>query len=148
MFVLFSFIGGFVNGASLFIVGCITLVLCRQQIYVLTSQCVLVIIQLFITIIIFGFYGYCLYNTFDTLGKCLETGIFINCGREGKITAVLIGDLIHLFLTFCLIIVNLVIIRNVRRPPPNSEMTNYMVYTPQTESIHGVYPNQNPVNVN
>jgi len=127
-----SLYGCFVNGLFLIIVGILTLILCRQQVYVLTSLFILLIFQLVVTILTFGLYGYFLYAAFDDLVNCFKSTGSFTCDHAGQILFILFGDLAHIFLTFCLIIVNLIIIRNVRRQPVTPVATNHIMYAPQT----------------
>lgn len=99
-----------------------------------------------ITIVTFGFYGYFLYGNFYDLAHCFDPGSIFDCDHVAKITIILGVDIIHLFLTFCLIIVNLIMIRNVRRPAITPETTNYVVYSPQIQQQPVMYPN--PTNIN
>jgi hypothetical protein len=124
----------------LVIVGILTLILCRQQVYVLTSLFVLVTFQLFGTILTFILYSYFSYVISLTLTDCLVmTSPF--CYREEKILLIIIADLIHLFLTFCIIIVNLIIIRNTHRPPITPVTSTAIIYTPQTQSMPITFQN-------
>jgi hypothetical protein len=127
-----SLYGCFVNGLFLIIVGILTLILCRQQIYVLTSLFILLIFQLVVTILTFGLYGYFLYGDFEDLVNCFKSTSSFTCDRAGQILFILIGDLVHLFLTFCLVTSNLIIIRNIRRLPITPITSNHIIYAPQT----------------
>jgi hypothetical protein len=145
---LLSFYGAFVNGPLLFIVGVVTLVLCRQQIYTLTSLHVLLIFQLHATIIVFGLYIYCTIFAFNTLGDCSDTAYHDNCSLRMTAVVVLIVDLIHLFLTISIIIVNLVIINNARRPPTTSVRLNYVMNNPQSQVMPVIYHNPHAMTLN
>lgn len=132
IFVFLSIHGCIVNGLFLTIVGILTLILCRQQVYVLTSLFILLIFQLVVTIITLGLYGYYSYHAINDLINCFQSTGTFTCNNAGKILFIVMADLIHLFLTFCLIICNLVIIKNVRRTPIIPAAPNYAQYPPQT----------------
>ncbi len=130
----------------MFILGVLTLVLCQQQVYTLTSLYVLVVFQIHVLIIVFGLYAYILSVFLEESG-CSYSSTF-RCNNLKTIRAILIVDLIHLFLTLCILIVNLTIINNARRLPTISVTPNYVAYTPQAQAMPVTFHNPHAMSVN
>ncbi len=127
--------------------GVLTLILCQQQVFTLTSLYVLVVFQLYVLIIVFGFYAYILYLIFEDGSRCSYTSIYFSCNNLTTIRAVLIVDLIHFFLTFSIVTANLTIINNARRLPTISVTPNYVAYTPQAQAMPVTFHNPQAMTV-
>jgi hypothetical protein len=144
---LFSFYGAFVNGVLLIIAGVVTLVLCRQQIYTLTSLFVLLIFQLHVTIIALGFYVVFTIFAFNNLSICSDTSYY-SCSRYTIAVVITVIDLLHFLFTIGLIIFNLVIIKNARQLPIIPVAFNYASNNPQAQAMPVVFHNPHAVTLN
>jgi hypothetical protein len=142
-FILFSFGVGLGNGFFLFTIGILTMILCRQQVYVLTSLFIVVYYQLFVSIAAFIYYGLYASAAFHSSSHC--TDLFDDC-QPSTIQSILIATLVHVFITFCIVITNLVVITNARRPPIAPPA--YVVYDPHAQSMPVSFQNpcMTPIN--
>ncbi len=136
---------GFINGVFLLLIGILTLILCRQQVYVLSSLFVAVYFQLFITIATFGLYCFIYSILQNHSSDCSYP--YTYCYRT-EAGIILIVDLIHSFLTFCLVIANLAIINNARRPPIAPVTSTYVVYNPQPHPMQTSFQNPAAMTMN
>jgi len=139
----FGYFVGSVNGFHLFFIGIVTLALCRQQVYVLTSLFVLVVFQLILTLITFAANSYFFYDRYYDISPCVD----IKSCYFNEIGTILIATLIHSFLTFCLIIANLIIIGHARRLPIPIT-SRYVVYASRTQPMPPSFQNPNATPIN
>ena len=107
--------------------GTLTLILCRQQVYVLTSLFVVVFFQLMLSLTVFLAYAYIFYEFYKSKITCYEPLEY--CSWTPFYT-VLIVHMLHVFLTFCLAVTNLIIIKNARRLPIPSQAPRYVMFAP------------------
>ena len=133
IFILFSFGAGIANGSFLFMIGILTMILCRQQVYVLTSLFIVAYFQLFVsiaTLIAYVFF-FSIFNSYES-SHCMYPSD--DC-EPSTVQSILIGCLVHVFITLCVIIANMVIITNARRPPYTLVAPAYVVYDPRAQSM-------------
>jgi len=102
-----SLLTGIINGLYPIFVGILILVLCREQIYVLTSLFILVFFQIFFILLsLTAYFFFILLHQSTEFGRDYHKSLIIkNFG------------LIIILIMLCLTIYNLIIIRNGRRPP-------------------------------
>jgi hypothetical protein len=129
------------------LLGTLTLILCHRRIYALTGLFVLGCCQLFITII--TLVVFCLM-LFVIRGKtqCSRTTFISRCCRFSEPQLILMADLFLVFVTFWIIIVNFVVIRNARRPPTNPVTSPYTAYAPQAQPMPISYHNPYATSIN
>ena len=137
---------GFYNGGILFLLGILTMVLGRQQVFALTTLFVLIFFQLFASMGYFVFYFLISFVLRSTWLQCSSgTHYYDNCPL-GTIETIIIANLVHVFITFCLVIVTLVMISNARRPKPAMMMAPQVIYNNQVAAVPVSF--ENPRNSN
>ncbi|UJR27017.1 hypothetical protein I4U23_008322 [Adineta vaga] len=134
----FGFYFGFLDGAFSISLGILTLILCRQQVYVLTNLFILVFFELLITIISFVFYCIALSIIDGDASHCLHS--YDSCIKTGTLILLII-KIILCVITFSLLITNFILIVRARRPNIPPMTTNYVAYIPQTHSMPTSFQN-------
>jgi hypothetical protein len=126
---------GFANGGILFLLGILTLILGRQQVFALTTLFVLIFFQLFATMGVFIFYCVIVFILDSDWVTCSSSSSYYDTCPLGTIRTIFIVDLIHLFITFCIIIMTMVMISNARRPVTPFAMAPQVVYSNQMAAM-------------
>ena len=122
---------GFANGGVLFLLGILTLILCRQQVFALTTLFVLIFFQLFATIGVFVFYFLIVFVLSSSWLSCSGTSWDYSTCPLGTIKTIFIVNLVHVFITFCLVIMTLVMISHARQPRSSLTLAPQVVYSNQ-----------------
>lgn len=138
---------GFANGGVLFLLGILTLILGRQQVFALTTLFVLIFFQLFATIGVFIFYFLIVFVLSNWLSCSGSSWSYATCPLD-TIKTIFIVNLVHVFLTFCLVIMTLMMISNARRPKSPLPMAHQVVYSNQMVPMSASFDNPCHVTVN
>ncbi|CAF0791876.1 unnamed protein product [Adineta ricciae] len=129
---------GLLYGVFLIALGILTIILSRQQIYVLTNLFILVFFQLLITIATLVVKIIAVSDTINDSNSCSQ--FYDNCDRSEQVV-LQIANIVHCVIVFCLLITTFVLITRARRTSTTQRTVNYVAYVPRTYSIPTSFQN-------
>lgn len=119
--------------------GILTIILSRQQVYVLTSLFILVFFQLLITLPTLVVK---LIAAVDTINNSDHCSHYYESCDESEQVALQIASIIHCVVVFCLLIATFILITRARRTGTTQRTAvNYVAYVPRTYSIPTSFQN-------
>ena len=118
--------------------GILTIILSRQQVYVLTNLFILVFFQLLITVATLAVKFIAVFDTINDSHSCSHFQDYCN---QSELVALQITNIIHCVIVFCLLITTFVLISRARRISTTQRTVNYVAYVPRTYSVPTSFQN-------